>query len=131
VKPVFLKIDPQDEPTLLRARLAGLDPEKTHKARLVNISGGGVGLAILVDKAIEPVFAIDSLCGLRAELPTLDKPLELKARVVHTEKLDNGDLYMGMAFVFDDPAVQEQVEDQLQRLSVWLQRRTLRKEHGD
>ncbi len=130
VESVLLKIDPVDEATVQRARLAGMDPGKKHNARLVNISGGGVGLAILVDKALNPVFAVGSICALHAELPTLKKPLEIKARIVHAEKLNNGDLYLGMAFIFDDPAVQEHIEDQLQRLSVWLQRRMLRKEHG-
>ncbi len=131
VFPVLLKIDPQDQATLQRARLASLDVEKSHRARLVNISSGGMGLAIVIEKSVHPVFGLDAACDLHAQLPTLEKPLDLKARIVHTDKLDNGDLYLGMSFIFEDPAWQKQVEDQLQRLSVWLQRQMLKKERQD
>lgn len=128
VDPVELWLDPDDETTIARALDVGLDPDTIHKARLVNISGGGMGLAILVERAQVPAFCVDTVFTLRAELPMLDKPLDLRSRVVYTETLDNGDLYLGVAFVFDDDALQKRIEDQLQRLSVWLQRRILKKE---
>ncbi len=131
VAPVLLKIDPQDEPTLERARIASLDTEKNHKVRLVNLSGGGMGLAMVLEKSQYRVFGLGTVCNLQAQLPTLEKPLDLKARVVHTETLDNGDLYLGVEFFFDDPAQQHHVQDQLQRLSVWLQRQILKKERQD
>jgi c-di-GMP-binding flagellar brake protein YcgR len=131
VAPVVLQLDPDDAPTIRRASLASLDPERERKTRLVNVSGGGMGLAIVVDESGVAVFEVNDVCVIHAELPTLDKPLDLKGRIVHTEKLENGDLYLGLSFVFDDPAAQKQVEDQLQKLSVWLQRRMLQKKHLD
>ncbi len=131
VKPILLKLDPADAPALQRASLAGLDPDKTFKARLVNISGGGMGLAIVIDRAGASVFEIGTVVTVYAELPTLDTPLELKAHIVHTEKLEIGDIYLGVSFTIDDPTLKHQVEDQLQRLSVWIQRRMLKKESRD
>lgn len=131
VAPVELKIHPGDSAAMKRAGQSGVDPGKAHKARLVNISGGGVGLALVVDKTLALVFKPDTACTLHAELPMLDKPLELCGRILHSQALGNGDLYLGVAFEFDDPAVQHQVEDQLQRLSVWLQRRMLKRERPD
>jgi len=125
---VQLRLDPDDEPTIERAREAGIDPHERHKARLVNISSGGVGLVLVVDLALIPVFQIGAACYINAELTTMDDPLGLRGLVVHTHKMDNGDLYIGLAFIFDDPILQKQIEDQLQRLSVWLQRRSLKNE---
>ncbi len=128
VKPVRIKLDPADASALQRASFAGIDPVKTFNARLVNISGGGMGLAIVVDKSLARVFESGTDITVHAELPTLDQLLDLKAQVLHTEKLHNGDIYLGVAFTIDDPVEQKQVEDQLQRLSVWLQRHMLRKD---
>ena len=131
VKPILLKLDPAYGPALQRASLAGLDPDKTFKARLVNISGGGMGLAIVIDKAGDSVFEVGTAVTVHAELPTLDTPLDLKAHIVHTEKLEIGDIYLGVSFTIDDLTLKHQVEDQLQRLSVWLQRRMLKKDSQD
>lgn len=128
IDPAQLRLDPADASALQRAELAQLDPGKTHKARIVNISGGGMGLAIVVDKVMAKLFEVGTRVAVYAELPTLDKPLDLDALVVHTETLQNGDLYLGVSFQIDDAQVQKQVEDQLQRLSVWLQRQMLRRE---
>lgn len=128
IAPVQLKLSPDDAAALERAREAGMDLDTTHKARLVNISGGGVGLALVIESQLFKVFSIGTRCGLHVDLPTLDRPLDLAGQVVHADKLENGDLYLGMAFVFDDPLVQKHVEDQLQRLSVWLQREMLKRE---
>ena len=131
VAPVQIRLDPKDEPTLQRAGLAGLDPEKTHKTRLVNISGGGMGLALVIEKVYFKVFEVGTSVIVSAELPTLDKPLELNALIVHKEKLEIGDLYLGTSFIFEDATEQKAVEDQLQRLSVWLQRQMLKKDNRD
>lgn len=129
IDPAQLRLDPTDASALQRAELAQLDPGKTHKARIVNISGGGMGLALLLDRVMARVFEVGTQVTLHAELPTLDKPLELGALVVHTEKLPNGDLYLGVSFQIDNTQEQKHVEDQLQRLSVWLQRQMLRREN--
>lgn len=131
IDPVLLWLDEADELTAERAGEAGIDPLTVHKALLLNISGGGVGLALAADKALASVLQIGTSCVLRAELPELDEPLEQRGRLVHVDKLDHGDLYLGIQFQFDDPAVQKRVEDQMQRLSVWLQRRVLKKDRGD
>jgi c-di-GMP-binding flagellar brake protein YcgR len=131
VEPIQIKIDPEDEAACLRSGLAEIDPEKTHKVRLVNISGGGMGLALVADRTLAKVFDIGTAIILHAQLPTLDKPLDIKGRIVHTEKLDIGDIYLGVSFNIDDPLMKKQVEDQLQRLSVWLQRHMLKKENKD
>jgi len=129
VDPVQVQIDPADTSTWKRADQVGLDPGKVHKTRLVNISGGGMGLAITIEKNMARVFQVGTEVMVHSVLPTLDKPLTLKARIVHAEKLQNGDIYLGVSFKIDDAMMQKQIEDQLQRLSVWLQRHMLKKEN--
>jgi len=129
IDPVRITLDPTDSASLQRAELARLDPGKTHKARLVNISGGGMGLAIVIDRVMGRVFEVGTKISIHAELPTLDKALDLKAMIVHSEKMQNGDLYLGVSFKIEDAIMQKQVEDQLQRLSVWLQRHMLKKDN--
>ncbi len=131
VSPVQLKLDPDDSEALKRASKAGAEPGKAYKARLVNISGGGMGLALVVDKSLVPVFKMGTACTLHAELPILDESLEQCGRIVHMQTLENGDLYLGLAFEFEDIIRQQHVEDQLQRLSVWLQRRMLKQDRQD
>jgi PilZ domain len=131
VPSVLLTLDPNDTEAMERMSRAGEDNGKAYKARLVNISGGGVGLALIVDKLLVRIFKMDTACTLRAELPVLDEPLEQSCRIVHTQKLENGDLYLGVAFEFEDSIRQLHVEDQLQRLSVWLQRQMLKRERQD
>lgn len=131
VPPVQLKLSADDAGAIERARAAGLDPAVAHKARLVNISGGGVGLALTIERLLFKVFGIDTRCDLRIDLPAFDSPLEMSAKVVHTERLNNGDLYLGQAFLFNDPVTQKVTENQLQRASVWLQRELLRRERQE
>lgn len=131
LEPVRLSLDSLDEPTAERARAAGVDLETQHKARLVNISSGGVGLALLVDAPWRSALTTEVVCRIYADLPTLDKPLEQRSRVVHVHKLDSGDIYMGMRFEFDNPSIQRQVENEIQHLSVWLQRQQLKKDRRD
>jgi len=127
INPVQLRLDSNDQATIERAVKAEIDPQAVHKARLVNISGGGVGVAMLVGRELIPVFDLDTTCHIHIEMSTIEKPLDLRGQVVHTHKMDNGDLYVGFAFIFDNPIYQKHIEDQLQRLSVWLQRQSLKK----
>lgn len=131
VPPVQLRLSPDDAEAIERAVAVELDPAKVHKARLVNISGGGVGLALTIERLLFKVFSVGTLCDLHIDLPLLDRPLDLSARVVHTDKLDNGDVYLGLVFAFDDPIAQKGTENQLQRASVWLQRETLKRERRE
>lgn len=127
IPPVQLKLSTGDA-AIERAQGVGLDPAMIHKARLVNISGGGMGLALIIERRMFKVFSVGTRCDLHVELPTLDRPLDLSAQIVHAEKLENGDLYLGLAFTFDDPIAQKATENQLQRLSVWLQREMIKRE---
>ncbi len=131
VPPVQLKLSPEDTAAIERAVAVELDPATVHKARLVNISGGGVGLALIVQRPLFKVFSIGTRCDLHIDLPALDSPMDLSAQVVHADKLENGDLYLGLAFAFDDPITQKGTENQLQRASVWLQREMLKRERQD
>jgi hypothetical protein len=131
LEPVPLKLSPSDSAALARASEAGLDPEMVHKARVVNLSGGGIGLALVLERKHFKVFSIDTRCIMYLDFPTMDRPFNITGRVVHAEKLETGDFYLGMAFAFDDPVVQKHTEDQLQRVSVWLQREILRRERQE
>ncbi len=129
---IDLTLDPTDAEAVTRVIAAEIDPTKSYTLRLCNISGSGMGLAGVADPAIETALQKGTQCLVRAaELPMLDDPLDQHARIVHTQKLNSGDLYLGVSFIFDDKVHQVAVENQLQRLSVWLQREKLKQQRKD
>ncbi len=92
-------------------------------ARLVNIGGGGLGL--LVDKSESSAVERSRLLWTRVDLlPEIPAPLGLTARIVHTHRDSEMNVYIGAAFDFSFHAAHRDfVVAQITRYVTMLQKR--------
>ena len=103
--------------------------DKSIKANLVNISGGGMGLII-------PKEDVNKLSGIKnfeceLELPQ-DKgklKLILLCQIMHTTTGRRGDVYAGVQFHIDDPTEKRETVDMLVKYTTWIQREHLKHQH--
>jgi c-di-GMP-binding flagellar brake protein YcgR len=96
---------------------------------MVNISGGGMGL--IVQKESLPSFRQSKMFACEINL-TMDRDqlqFALRAQAMHSTVGRKGDVYVGMAFVFDDPTHQRETVDKLVKYTAWVQREQLKNKH--
>ncbi|MDP7030195.1 MAG: hypothetical protein QF733_08245 [Phycisphaerales bacterium] len=103
--------------------LPQLGPE--HGGRIVNLGGGGLGLAVGVEDA--GVIGRHATWWLRFELPpSVQTPIYAAARVAHRHLRSDRSLYCGMCFDFSaNPSHHDVVARQIMRAIAGLQRRQM------
>ena len=113
-----------------------LDPVLKHpmhelafKGKLVNISGGGMG--VIVQKDDVPTLRDCKFFDCDLVLP-MDKEhikFTLQCQSMHTTSGRKGDVYVGLKFKIDDPVKQREVVDKLVKYTAWVQREQLKHQH--
>lgn len=107
------EIPPPEE--IDRISAIGPDVGAGFRASLANIGGGGVGLKIKAEHGA--LVEGTRLYWMRLDLrPIIPVPLDLVARLAHTHRDSEQNIYAGMAFEFGlDPAHRAFVADQIER----------------
>ncbi|MBL4699829.1 MAG: flagellar brake domain-containing protein [Phycisphaeraceae bacterium] len=102
---------------------------QAFKANLVNISGGGLGA--LVHKANASSLKDSSLFECDLELPHEGDALKLHliCQAMHMTTGRQGDVYIGMQFIFKDPSQKRETVDKLVKYTAWVQREHLKHDH--
>jgi len=102
---------------------------QSFKANLVNISGGGLGA--LVRKAHADALKDSNLfeCELKLSHEGEKLKLHLICQAMHLTTGRQGDVYMGMQFIFKDPTQKRETVDKLVKYAAWVQREHLKHNH--
>ena len=100
-----------------------LGPE--YSGRIVNLGGGGLGLAVGVEDA--GVIGRHAMWWMRFELPpSVQTPIRAAARVAHRHMRSDRSLYCGMCFDFSvNPSHRHVVARQIMRAIAGLQQRQM------
>jgi c-di-GMP-binding flagellar brake protein YcgR len=99
-------------------------------ANLLNVSGGGVGVRVNVTPQLVAALKKGEIYRCVLMLPTIARPLELTARLVHLRPRKDRTAYLGLQFVLDGSARQRQVQDQIIRFATDMERQQLRRQRG-
>lgn len=111
-------------PAVLRAA-EGEDP-LSFKARIVNISAGGLGVSVRAKhKTLGQIKRTPSL-WCEASLTEQDA-IAGPVKIRHVSALGDDGLYLGLAFELEDEAEAKRLEDNLSRLCFEFQRRALKR----
>ena len=118
----------------VQVSLTSLAPDQQanspHGVRLINISGGGVGVGIDASRETMAWLAGSRQYRCRIHLPDTEEPLSLPVRLIHVEPMARRTCYLGLAFEFETSAQRKDVQDQLARFTTTLQRQQLRRRRG-
>lgn len=101
------------------------DPAEPFEARLLNLSGGGIGIRLERSSA-------DMICGGRRfachfQLPADTEPIDVQVSLVHVEQAHERALYLGMAFDFASETQRRRIQDQIVRFTTELERKRLQR----
>ena len=96
------------------------------EARMLNISGGGLGLR-LEGREVRQVLTGQVYC-CRFQLPGDQEGMVVNARIVHAEPTRDRALYLGMSFEFADDAHRQRVQDRIIRFTTRLEREQLQRQ---
>ncbi|MFW6060131.1 MAG: flagellar brake protein [Phycisphaeraceae bacterium] len=117
------------EPLWLWPRTDANEPRPPAvKARLVNLSGSGMGLRLEHPHTTAGDAWHGQVYHCRLCLPGEDEPVTVDAQVVHVEPADHDTLQLGLAFAFAGDAEQRRVQDQIVRFTTELERQRLRRQ---
>ncbi len=97
------------------------------KARLVNISGGGLGVNVPVRREIVTLIRENRQYRCRINLPEIDESIDVRVQLIHLRRPTPQVLYLGLEFRFDDSAQRKRTEDLIVRFTTWMQRRQIRR----
>lgn len=100
------------------------------EACVVNVSGGGVGATMIMDRQLLTLLKQCREFDAQLQLPHLDDPIKARAKLVHIRPMDNQLVYLGLQFEFDDVADQREAEDNLMHYGAKVQRDQLRRRTG-
>jgi c-di-GMP-binding flagellar brake protein YcgR len=113
-----------------------LDPVLKHpmyelkfQGKLVNISGGGMG--VIVQKDDVPILRDCKFFDCELLLP-MDKEhikFTLQCQSMHATAGRKGDVYVGLQFKIADPLKKREVVDKLVKYTAWIQREQLKNQH--
>ena len=95
----------------------------TFHARLVNISGGGVGVEVPRQHTHTAQTANRFSCVMT--LPRLPRPLTVDCVPVHRHLQSDGSLYLGLEMILADAVQRRRVGDLVCRFTAWHQRQQL------
>lgn len=112
-------------PVVLRAEKDA--PEQAVSGRMVNLGGGGVGVAIRAGRDVLRQVQQQTRYHCRIEVESDDSVLDLTANLVHISPLDTTGLYLGLEFELPGGAAGKQIENQIMQYAAWLQRRQLQR----
>ena len=97
---------------------------------LQNISGGGIG--VLVPLSAHTIQSLRQRlywhCSI--SLPSIDEPIELKARLVHVHPITVDTALLGLEFEGNPDEMASKAQDQIVRFNTWVQREQLRRRRG-
>lgn len=101
----------------------------TIVGRMLNLSGGGMGLSVEHVKPIahKPVSGGRYRCEF--SLPTFATPIVLHARLVHVEPVAGG-TYLGLEFEFTGPEDHRHLRTHIVKFATQLERLHLRRQRG-
>jgi c-di-GMP-binding flagellar brake protein YcgR len=95
----------------------------TFHARLVNISGGGIGVEVPRQHAQTAQTANRLSCVM--SLPRLPRPLSVDCVPVHRHLQSDGSLYLGLEMILADAVQRRRIGDLVCRFTAWHQRQQL------
>lgn len=95
--------------------------------RMVNLGGGGVGVAVRAGRDVLHHVQQHTRYGCRIEIESDDSVLELMAKLVHISPLDTTGMYLGLEFELPEGKPGKQIENQIMQYAAWLQRRQLQR----
>lgn len=99
------------------------------KARIVNLSAGGLGLSIRAShKTLRQIKSL-SRVTCHATL-TEDATFALPMQIKHFSAIGDDGLYLGMQFDIEDPAEARVVEDRMHQLCTLFQRMSLKRKRA-
>lgn len=109
------------------ADLQSTDPDKPlrFRARLVNLSAGGLGVSIRASR--ELLNQIKRTRHLHCDAAILGQAISAPVGVTYVSPLGDDGLYLGVEFRHEDPTEQRDLQDLMQHLCTQFQRDQLRK----
>lgn len=96
------------------------------KARLVNISGGGLGVSVRASRRILNQIKRTRSYQCAAWLGEEER-VNTPVRIAHIEALGDDGLYLGLQFDIDDPAESQFIEQKMQHRCTQIQRLQLQR----
>lgn len=111
----------------LKLLAEGQPAEKEVEARMVNLGGGGVGVAVRAGREVLRHLQDHERYRCRMDILSDQEVVELPAKLVHISPLDTTGLYLGMRFELPEGKEGKALENRLVQYGVWLQRRQLQR----
>lgn len=115
------------EPAVLRHEEAGYAFD--FKARIVNLSAGGLGVSVRLSRKILNEIKRTRTFNCTA---SFDNELTLNApvRVAHIAAIGDDGLYLGLQFDFRDASRKQAIEDRMHQLCMQYQRQALKRKRA-
>ena len=111
----------------LKLLAEGQPIENEVEARMVNLGGGGVGVAVRAGRNVLRHLQEHSQFQCRMDILSEDEVVDLPAKLVHISPLDTTGLYLGMRFELPEGKEGKALENRLVQYGVWLQRQQLQR----
>jgi len=111
----------------LKLLAEGQPIENEVEARMVNLGGGGVGVAVRAQRDVLRRLQEHERFRCRMDILSDEEVVDLPVKLVHISPLDTTGLYLGLRFELPEGKEGKALENRLVQYGVWLQRRQLKR----
>lgn len=104
----------------------GGDNELSFKARVVNLSGGGIGVCVRDSRSVLNQIKRTRYLNCKTRL-SRHQTIEAPVRIAHIEAVGEDGLYLGLEFDVEDAGEAQALQDQMHQCSADYQREQLKR----